>query len=830
MDAQQALERLLFIVNQDDMDKLIAAGTGQLDGSWSITRDALKKYRFVKFVVEDHPAGTIVSVVIDSRNHSFAKKLKKKIGSKDFINPDDAFYGLLPELRRIVPRGCSFLIDNDEGVHYLRMGLKKFSGVSDGMNGGVSKDPDFLYSDKAITSVDITVKANGEAGTMRLAQINGMWLLMIGQKLYHRTLIIDDLSSDGLLTAMNSLIDQKMTEGVAFHGESIDLQHICTLRNQMMRMNDIQLETFIGILMSGKNLCYEIEQINHQHVILLTHSQMVFIGATEENGTSCIYDLTEDILDGLVDSGFARVTTINYPLMDMDYKGHFIPGLESLVSRCEHEGVVATAYSEDGTLVQRVKIKTLYYVLMRSMREWTANNRKRGDVGELINTLTNRCKNIFDCDLSESLTDFFITIAPLIVLVYESYGDPWLFRNNYPQVVAECMEDGGLTWPLTAIENDDDLVPLSIINVQPIGQTAIPESEYIHTTFPEKLDPIIKPDTATIDDDASIIYLLYGTSGCGKTTLLQTPQFNGVVVCSADHHFTDDDGVYTFKKELLKEAHGRCTKKARKNIQAGHSVVIDNTNMGIQSWKPYLDIARETGSRLVLVTADPALLFDWTKTNVHNVDPLTQINQMRKYTHLPFSPFDGDSVLMSTIGDDIRHWFPMDITDWIPVLNKWSQFHNRALVENDLIHLPDNFIMTTMNNALQLIHPSFGNLINEYDGNWSGVFNALPHITITMKTTDVLIQDCIQFFESGPITIFRGPMATLEQGYKYTTYVPIKIEVNGIDFQDYLLTTHKKNQKLHITVGRSVVKCGDKIKSGDIYDKPPHDCEWVQFI
>lgn len=91
------------------------------------------------------------------------------------------------------------------------------------------------------------------------------------------------------------------------------------------------------------------------------------------------------------------------------------------------------------------------------------------------------------------------------------------------------------------------------------------------------------------------VIILRGVPGAGKTWWHKT-KFPGPgnVVCSANDYFTDPDGGYTFKPELLHTAHNHCL---RKYVRALHSpgmlerAIVDNTNISAIEMAPYIALA-----------------------------------------------------------------------------------------------------------------------------------------------------------------------------------------------------------------------------------------------
>jgi len=122
-------------------------------------------------------------------------------------------------------------------------------------------------------------------------------------------------------------------------------------------------------------------------------------------------------------------------------------------------------------------------------------------------------------------------------------------------------------------------------------------------------------------------FIMRGCSGSGKSTVAN--QLVGVgVICSADDFFVDPNGVYTFEKDRLTDAHRACWNGFQGSIYLGASViVVDNTNTTEWEWSRYSKMADESGYEVVFV--DFAVNFDpVTKEPYdHYVDTLHQRNR-----------------------------------------------------------------------------------------------------------------------------------------------------------------------------------------------------------
>ena len=102
----------------------------------------------------------------------------------------------------------------------------------------------------------------------------------------------------------------------------------------------------------------------------------------------------------------------------------------------------------------------------------------------------------------------------------------------------------------------------------------------------------------------SNVFICQGAPGSGKSTLAKefAAKFNAVI-CSADD-FHMKNGKYCWKPENSGKGHKYCQELAKKNIEAGVDVVIDNTNTTTKEMNFYIDVARIHNAKIYIVRPD----------------------------------------------------------------------------------------------------------------------------------------------------------------------------------------------------------------------------------
>lgn len=133
-------------------------------------------------------------------------------------------------------------------------------------------------------------------------------------------------------------------------------------------------------------------------------------------------------------------------------------------------------------------------------------------------------------------------------------------------------------------------------------------------------------DQEILDAPASaplVVVIMQGAPGSGKSTRAAqvAKELGGATICSTDDQFIVD-GVYTFDPSKLFQNHLANQRKAGKELAAGRSVVIDNTNLVARDAKAYIDLAIKYGAKVRVERCTGQY------QNVHGV-PADKVAQMR---------------------------------------------------------------------------------------------------------------------------------------------------------------------------------------------------------
>lgn len=120
------------------------------------------------------------------------------------------------------------------------------------------------------------------------------------------------------------------------------------------------------------------------------------------------------------------------------------------------------------------------------------------------------------------------------------------------------------------------------------------------------------------------LILVRGIPGSGKTTLAKMiAGTTGAEHHEADHYFEREDGSYHFDGNKLAHAHSQCKHRTRMDLIAGKSVVVSNTFTTRWEVDPYINLARDFGAKLQVITLQSEF------ESIHNV-PEEAMNRMRR--------------------------------------------------------------------------------------------------------------------------------------------------------------------------------------------------------
>lgn len=134
----------------------------------------------------------------------------------------------------------------------------------------------------------------------------------------------------------------------------------------------------------------------------------------------------------------------------------------------------------------------------------------------------------------------------------------------------------------------------------------------------------------------STLVLVRGLPGSGKTSLVESIFAGRAKLFAADDYFIRD-GVYKFDGSLLGRAHNQCLELTEDALKSGGSerirpiVAVHNTFVKYWEMRPYLELGRRVGARVIVLSLFDGGLTDaqLAERNTHGV-PVEKISQMRE--------------------------------------------------------------------------------------------------------------------------------------------------------------------------------------------------------
>lgn len=125
-------------------------------------------------------------------------------------------------------------------------------------------------------------------------------------------------------------------------------------------------------------------------------------------------------------------------------------------------------------------------------------------------------------------------------------------------------------------------------------------------------------------------FIIRGIPGSGKSTLSRIfiESFPGKTII----HSTDDlcmvDGEYQWDIDLAPERHAQNLENFRNSLKSRvPSIIVDNTNVRVEHYAPYVEAAQAAGYAVVIVELIHPALDEAVERNTHGV-PVAVINQM----------------------------------------------------------------------------------------------------------------------------------------------------------------------------------------------------------
>ena len=121
--------------------------------------------------------------------------------------------------------------------------------------------------------------------------------------------------------------------------------------------------------------------------------------------------------------------------------------------------------------------------------------------------------------------------------------------------------------------------------------------------------------------------IVRGLPDSGKSSYAkQAAELDGGIVVEADQYFTSEEGIYTFRSDLLFKAHEDCYSRTIDELFRGHNVYVANTFTTKKELKRYFNI-KEMYPHIDINLVVTEIYTRFNTTNGHAV-PLTTVKAM----------------------------------------------------------------------------------------------------------------------------------------------------------------------------------------------------------
>lgn len=113
--------------------------------------------------------------------------------------------------------------------------------------------------------------------------------------------------------------------------------------------------------------------------------------------------------------------------------------------------------------------------------------------------------------------------------------------------------------------------------------------------------------------------IMQGVPGAGKSEIARILALGiGAKIVSNNDYMVDNEGRYRFDPKRLEEVADKCYAEAKKNIEEGWSVIVDNTNVDYREAGSFIELGLENGYRVQVVRCDRSAA-ECVEENIHNV-------------------------------------------------------------------------------------------------------------------------------------------------------------------------------------------------------------------
>lgn len=503
---------------------------------------------------------------------------------------DDKTYQLYPELINAIPRGCSDFEWKDGGIESLR-GLQKFSGTTP-----TDEDPEenqentdiqyFSLKEVQEWGEDLEVtfqkKENGKFLIFRVIWKNDIPYLFGGSKNVH--------------------VVVPLRVKIPINSNELHFRILSAVQDDLIVKDDNWLKIYIG----DKSIIGE--YVDGQHIVYVETPYVVYFNMPIKTVTEILP--SQKILP-----------TAN--------QLHYLRTLHGV------EGVVIVYRNRKTGQIYRHKHKTVWYILLRVMRECLCRASKNKGVDFLHNCIIQRF---------QKRSEDFLNLTPDEKREWRDLSGKfinWLLHSSYQLSDLSFTSKIGMAKVWKAFSDGEDIL---FEKKEPDINDLV--CNIVPVTFIRSL----------VRRGIKCAAILRGPSGSGKSTLarLLSAEMESSSIHSTDKFFTGQDGVYKFDPKKLKEYH----ELNLREFQASDKLlaIVDNTNLVQWEYLKY----RESDRVIVIVDTKKQTAQQLASQTTHNV-PFDKIVQMNtKYA--PVCPNYYGVFFPKSICPEAKQTTPLHVT------------------------------------------------------------------------------------------------------------------------------------------------------------------------
>jgi energy-coupling factor transporter ATP-binding protein EcfA2 len=489
---------------------------------------------------------------------------------------DDNTYVKYPELIKLIPRGLSVAYLNDEIVCKLD-GLEKFDGScplddDNECSSNIFKQNSADIANWKSLKVEFLEKANGKMAIFKIFCIKNTFFILGGSKNVHIVV---------------GLFDE--IKGTELHHQ--------ILKQFQKDLVDKDIKTLVDQTIIG-------EYVDGQHIVYVDQPYMVYFSGPLMNVKRLFPD--QDSLPT-----FEQLTAIR--------------NLENT------EGAVVVYTNLDNGIVFRQKHKSIWYILIRVMREGLRHYTKQTDTNIIITKVFAIFKRRSDDFLSLTNGDFakwYVILKNFVIFIKQSIYD-------FPDLDVQKMGIGAIYHEFTKAD------PALFLEQELRNLTV---TDPYQDPFQDPLQiPQLRDYVKTLyDNGLKVCVILRGPTGSGKSTLvkelkkatlIQDLKGDTCIECFSTDDLFITDGEYKFEADKLESYHNQNFLNFRDAVVNDNyqAVCVDNTNIGYHEYGRYIELARNNGYVTVVFDCKklaPEVLFART---THSVPINSIIAKVKKY-------------------------------------------------------------------------------------------------------------------------------------------------------------------------------------------------------